>query len=158
MTLQWLQELNEELKGYHYSIVELMKDTEVLAKEQAVLAKEQAVLDDHENTVDNLIERLEDLVVTTEPVRPHASTDYWEVASKLMRNQKRLRYLRTSIDKANGTVRFLEPTPDLDICLVGKNEKNVHILTKRPSDVVEHILSLLDNDTTSLNKATSMEN
>ena len=57
-----------------------MKDTEVLDKEQAVL-------DEYENNVDNLIERLEDLVVTTKPVRPHTSTDYLEIASALMTNQ-----------------------------------------------------------------------
>ena len=36
-TLKRLQELNQEFKGYHYSIVELMEDTEVLVEEQAVL-------------------------------------------------------------------------------------------------------------------------
>ena len=65
-TLKGLQELNEEFKGYHYFIVELMGNTEVLAEEQKVL-------DDHENKADDLIERLEYLVATTEPVMPHAS-------------------------------------------------------------------------------------
>ena len=64
-TLKRLQELNEELKGYHYSIVELMEDTEVLTEEQADLDK-------HENKVEDLIECLEDLV-TTEPVTHHSS-------------------------------------------------------------------------------------
>ena len=30
-TLKRLQELNEEFRGYHYSIIELMEDEEVLA-------------------------------------------------------------------------------------------------------------------------------
>ena len=64
-TLKWLQELNHEFKGYHYSIVELMEDTKVLAEEQAVL-------DEHENKVEDFMRRLQDLV-TTEPVTPRAS-------------------------------------------------------------------------------------
>ena len=51
------------------------------------------------------LEQLEDLVATTDPLRPHASTDEWEVTSGLMRNQKLLRFLKTGIDKAYGTVR-----------------------------------------------------
>ena len=48
-TLKWLQELNEEFKGYYYSFVVLMEGTEVLAKEQEVL-------DEHDNKVECLIE------------------------------------------------------------------------------------------------------
>ena len=62
-TLKWLQELNEEFNGYHYSIVELMDHT-------GVLAEEQKVLDALENKVEDLMESLEDLV-TTEPVMRH---------------------------------------------------------------------------------------
>ena len=50
----------------------------------------------------------------------HASTDEREVASGLMRNQKRLKHLKTGMEKAYGMVRSLEPTPDLDVCLVEK--------------------------------------
>ena len=32
-TLRRLQKLNEEFKGYHYSIVELMEETKVLSEE-----------------------------------------------------------------------------------------------------------------------------
>ena len=149
-TLKRLQELNEEFKGYHYSSVELIDDTEVLAKEQKVLH-------DHENKVEDLIERLEDLVATTEPVSPHTSTDHREAASGLMRNQKWLRYMKTSLDKAKRTIRLLEPTPALDIFLVEKMKKDVNILTKKLFNIVEDILSLPENDTASLNETTSME-
>ena len=44
-TVKCLQELNQEFKWYHYSIVEMMQDTEIIAKEQAVL-------DEHENKVE----------------------------------------------------------------------------------------------------------
>ena len=150
-TLKRLQELNEVFKGYHYSIVELMDDTEVLAKEQEVL-------DDHKNKVEDLIEHLEDLL-TTEPVRPYASTDHREDASGSMRNQKRIRYLKStcSLDKAKATIRLLEPTPALDICLVEKMRSDIDMLTKKLSDIMEDILSLPEDNTASLNEATSME-
>ena len=61
--LKRLQELNEEFKTYHYSIVELMAE-----EEDEALAEEQKTLDDHENKVEDLIERLEDMITTTEPV------------------------------------------------------------------------------------------
>ena len=37
------------------------------------LTEEQAVVDDHEDKVEDPLEHLEDLVVTTEDVMPHAS-------------------------------------------------------------------------------------
>ena len=163
-TLKRLQELNEEFKRYHYSIVELMEDTEVIAEEQKVL-------DDHENKVEDLIERLEDMIPTTQPMMIRASgmsdalpqpvarstTDGSEAASGSLRTQKRLRHLRSSIDKAYGTVRSLEPTPDLDVCLVEKMKGDIDGLTKKLSDIVEDILSLPEDDDTSLNEATSVE-
>ena len=130
--------------------MELLDDTEVFAEEQKVL-------DDHENKVEHLIGRLEDLVATTRPVRPHASTDRREAASGSMGNQKRPLYLRASLDKVKGKIRLLEPTPSLDICLVEKMKKDVDTLTKKLSDIVEDILSFPENDTASLNEATSME-
>ena len=90
-------------------------------------------------------------------MRPHASTDHREAASGSMRNQKRLKYLKASLDKAKATIRLLEPTPALDICLVEKMKKDVDMLTKKLSDIVEDILSLPEDDTASLNEATSME-
>ena len=88
-----------------------------------VLTEEQKVLDDHEIKVEDLIGRLEDLVVTTEPVRPHAATDHREAASGLMRNQKRLRYLKTSLDKAKGTIRLLQPMTGPGYLPRGENEE-----------------------------------
>ena len=78
-TLKWLQALNEEFKEYHHSIVELIDDMEVLAEQQKFL-------DEHENKVEDLIGSLGDLVVTTEPVSHHTSTDHREAASGSMRN------------------------------------------------------------------------
>ena len=60
-SLKRLQELNEEFRTYHYSIIELMED-------EAVLAEEQQTLDECENKVDDLTGRLEDLIKVAEPV------------------------------------------------------------------------------------------
>ena len=65
--------------------------------------------------------------------------------------------MKSGIDKAYSTARLLEPTPELDVCLAEKFKKVVDVLTKRLPDKVEDILSLLENDTTSLNEAASME-
>ena len=75
-------------------------------------------------------------------MRPNAFTDHREAASGSIRNQKRLKYLKTSLDKAKATIRLLEPTPSLDICLVEKMRGDVDMLTKKLSDIVEDILSL----------------
>ena len=56
-----LDALSAKFKTYHCAN---MDQTE----QQNKLAKEQAVLDDHEDKVKDLMECLEDLVVTTEPV------------------------------------------------------------------------------------------
>ena len=60
-SLNRLKELNEEFRGYHYSIVELME-------EEAVLAEEQKPLDDHENDVEDLTGRLEGLITSGDPL------------------------------------------------------------------------------------------
>ena len=103
------------------------------------------------------LEQLEDLVATTKPLRPHAANNQQEVTCRSMRNQKRLRYLKAGIDKAFGMVRFLEPMPDLDVCLVEKSKKDIDVWMKRLSNIVEDILSLPEDDTASLNEAASME-
>ena len=129
-------------------------------EDQTTLDAEEKVFDEHVNRVSDIMERLEkleDLGATTEPLRPHVSTDPKEAGSGLMRNQKRLKYLKTSLDKANATIRLLEPTPALDICLVEKVKKDVDMLTNKLSDIVEDILSLPQDDTASLNEATSMD-
>ena len=92
-------------------------------EDQAALDLVVKVFDDHVNRVSDIIEgleKLEELVATTEPVRPHTSTDHREAASGSMRNQKQLKYLKSGLDKAKATIRLLEPSHDLDICLVQK--------------------------------------
>ena len=74
-----------------------------------------------------------------------------------MRNQKRLRYFKTSLDKAKGKVRLFEPAPDLDICLFKEMRRDVDISMKKLPNIVEDILSLPEDDTASLNEAASME-
>ena len=129
-------------------------------EDQTALDSEEKVFDEHVNRVSDIMERLEkleELVVTTEPVRPHASTDRREAASGSMRNQKRLKYLITSLDKAKATIRLSEPTPALGICLVEKMNKDVVTLTRKLPDIVEDILSLPEDGTASLNEATPKE-
>ena len=95
--------------------------------------------------------------MTTKSLRPHASTDKQEVISGLLKHQKQLKYLKTGIDKAYGWVWLLEPTPDLDLCLVEKLNKDIDSLMKRLSDIVEDVLSLPADDTTSFNEAASLQ-
>ena len=45
----------------------------------------------------------------------------------------------------------------MDICLVEVMKKDVDILKKKLSHIVEYILSLPENNTASLNEATSMQ-
>ena len=78
-------------------------------KRQSCFGLGRKIFDEHVNRVSDLIEKLEkleDLVATTEPVRPHASTDHREDASRSMRNQKWLRYLKSTLDKAKATIRL----------------------------------------------------
>ena len=65
-TVKKLEALSAELKTYHCTTVDQIED-------QDKLTKEQAFLDDHEDKVEHLMEHLEDLVVSTEPVMPHTS-------------------------------------------------------------------------------------
>ena len=59
-----LEALSAELKTQHYTIVDQIED-------QNILTKEQEVVDDCEDKVKDLMEHLEDLLVTTEPEIPH---------------------------------------------------------------------------------------
>ena len=65
--------------------------------------------------------KLEDLVATTEHLRPHAS-DEREVARGLLKEQKKLRHMKIGVNKAYSMVRTLEPMPELDVCLVEKSK------------------------------------
>ena len=112
-----VKEHDQEFKKRHMEVLDFIKE-----ENQATLDSEEKIFDEHVNRVSD-IEKLEDLVATIEPVRPHASTDHWEDASGSMRNQKRLRYLKTSLDKAKAAIRLLEATPALDICLVEKMKR-----------------------------------
>ena len=150
-----VKEHDQEFERRHMEVLDFIEE-----EDQTALDAEEKVFDEHVNRVSDIMERLEKLeepVATTEPMRPHASTDPKEAASWSMRNQKRLKYLKTSLDKAKATIRLLEPTPALDICLVEKMKKDVNdMLTNKLSDIVENILSLPENDTASLNEATSI--
>ena len=82
-TLKWLQELNEELERYHYSGVELMEDT-------VVLAEEQDMLDEFDNKMENIMGGLNTLKTVSEPIASPAmatDTEHWEVGSELIRSQ-----------------------------------------------------------------------
>ena len=150
-----VKEHDQEFEKRHMEVLDFIEE-----EDQTTLDAEEKVFNEHVNRVSDIMERLEkleDFGATTEPLRPHVSTDPKEAASGLMRNQKRLKYLKTSLDKANATIRLLEPTPALDICLVEKVKKDVDMLTNKLSDIVEDILSLPEDDTASLNEATSME-
>ena len=61
-----LESLSIEFKTYHCTILDQIAD-------DYKLAKEQAVLNHHEDKVEDMMNRLEDLVKTTEPVMPHTS-------------------------------------------------------------------------------------
>ena len=127
-----VKEHDQEFEKRHMEVLDFIEE-----EDQTTLDAEEKVFDEHVNRVSDIMERLEkleDLGVTTEPLRPHVSTDPKEAASGLMRNQKRLKYLKTSLDKANATIRLLEPTPALDICLVEKMKKDVDMLTNKLSD------------------------
>ena len=129
-----VKEHDQEFEKRHMEVLDFIEE-----EDQTTLDAEEKVFDEHVNCVSDIMERLEkldDLGAATEPVWPHVSTDPKEAASGLMRNQKRLKYLKTSLDKAKATIRLLEPTPALDICLVEKMKKDVDMLTNKLSDIV----------------------
>ena len=89
-----------------------------------------------------------------------ASCLYWQTGSYqwvVETPETALKYLKTGIDKAYDSVRLLEPTPDLDLCLVEKLNKDIDALMKRLSDIVEDVLSLPADDITSFNEAASLQ-
>ena len=150
-----VKEHDQEFEKRNMEVIDFIEE-----EDQAALDAEEQVFDEHINRVSDIMERLEkleDLGAATEPVRPHVSTDPKDASSGLMRNQKCLKYLKTSLEKAKATIRLLEPMPALDICLVEKMKMDVDMLTRKLSDIVEDILSLPEDDTSSLNEATSME-
>ena len=73
-----LEALSAEFKAYHCAILDQ-------TEEQDKLTEGQIVLDDYEDKVEDLLECLEDLVVTTVPVMPHTSStgDYRPVVKSV---------------------------------------------------------------------------
>ena len=101
-TLKQLQELNEEFKRYHYSIVELKEDADILAEEQDVL-------DEFDDNIENIMDRLNALKSVSEPIGSPAmdtDTEHQKVACGVIRNQKQLRYMRNNKNKPSSTVRY----------------------------------------------------
>ena len=62
-----LEALSEEFKACHCTSVDQIEDRDKLIELQGFF------LDDNEDKVEDLMVRLEDLVVATEPVMPHTS-------------------------------------------------------------------------------------
>ena len=65
--------------------------------------------------------------------------------------------MERNIDRMATTVRTLEPTADLDVLLVEQLTKDETVLSKRPSDIVDDILSLSEDDAESLERASTLE-
>ena len=160
-----VKETDREYEERHVQVLDFINE-----EDKETLDSEEAVFEKHVDRVSDILERLEQLkepAITTEPVtiptpsvdsaRPGSIIDGSEPASGSMKTQKRLRHLRSRIEKAYGTVRKLEPTPDLDVCLVEKMKGDIDGLTKKLSDIVEDILSLPEDDPTSLDETSSME-
>ena len=87
-----VEEHDQEFEKRHMEVLDFIEE-----EDQAALDSEEKVFDEHVNRVTDIIERLEkleDLVVTTEPVRPHASTDHREAASVSMRKSERVQVLK----------------------------------------------------------------
>ena len=83
------KEHDREFEQRHVEVLNLIK-----ADDTAALDSEETVFDERVNCVLEIIEQLEqleDLIVTTESLRPRASTDEREVTSELLKNQKWLR-------------------------------------------------------------------
>ena len=133
-TLKWLQELNEEFEGYHYSILELMEGTEVLVKEQKVL-------DDHENKVDDLIARLEDLVATSEPVMPHASCMGDDRLG--VRSNTYVEHLSQRLDQVHDylmKVKRVMDVKELDVCSLERHKERLKSISADLPEMKRYML------------------
>ena len=88
-----VKEHDQEFERRHMDVLDFIEE-----EDQVTLNSEGEVFDEQVNRVSDIMERLEKLeepVATTEPMRPHVSIDTREAASWSMRNQKRLKYLMT---------------------------------------------------------------
>ena len=93
----------------------------------------------------------------TEALAPSLAKDSSEASRGLMNIRMRLDFLERNIDNIATSVRTLEPTPDLDVFLMEQLTKDVNILTKRLSDIVDDLLSPSVEDSESLEQALSFE-
>ena len=91
-------------------------------KDQNRLAEEQAVLDNHEDKVEVLMERLKDLVVTTEPVMP-GMDDHRPVVKLIFVTEhlsRRLNQVHTLMN-----IKRIGEDKELDICMLELHEKRL---------------------------------
>ena len=65
--------------------------------------------------------------------------------------------MERNIDKIVTSVRTLEPTPDLDGFLIEQLIKDANIFTKRLSGIVDDLLALSEEDSESLERASTFE-
>ena len=74
-----VKEHDQEFERRHMEVLDFIEE-----EDQVTLNSEEKVFDEHVNRVSDIMERvekLEDLGATTEPMRPHTSTDSREAAS-----------------------------------------------------------------------------
>ena len=84
-----VKEHDKEFEKRYMEVLDFIEEAD-----QAALDSEEKVFDEHVIRVSDFIERLKklkDLLATTEPLRPDASTVHWEAASAFMRIKKRLK-------------------------------------------------------------------
>ena len=114
-----LEALTTGFKTYHCTIHDQIED-------QDKLTKEPAVLDDHEDKVEDITEHLEDLVMTTEPVMPHASDmgDHRPAVRSITEAEHLSRRLSQVHDFLTKVKRVVEEK-EMDICLLKGHEQRL---------------------------------
>ena len=124
-----------------------------------VLAEEQAVLDDHENKVEDMIKRLEDLVVTTEPVTHHASgigddrpEDTRRSITEVKHLSQRLDHVRDSLMK----VKRVIDNKELEVCSLEGHEERVKSISA-DLQVIKHDMLLLGDYDSLAERAAGLE-
>ena len=121
------------------------------------MTEEQTVLDDHEDKVEDLMERQEDLVVTTGPVMHDEFSlgDHRPVVG-LITNAEHLSQRLSQVHSSLMKVKRVVEDKELDMCLLEEHEESLKSIDTDLHGIKRDML-LIDDDESLAGKAPGLE-
>ena len=132
--LRKLDELDEEFKSHHLSIVDLIGEESI--------DTEQGILDDHDDKVASLSSRLQQFISKLSSAHSSASMD----SNPKQHHTRRLSHLERDLKLVVTTVDTITPGSEVDTCMLQQYEEQLSGLKAELARISSDILMLDEED------------